>query len=881
MRYLILIGCLCLLAACGQKQRAEVGTPATETPEQFTARQLVLLEQLPAPDGVPAGQWDELKSALRALLTDGSVKATLAAPVTDGSAAQLEIDPGNQRLLWDVNLQGDYDQNGEVNVSDLTPLGARLGQSVPADPDSNLHVIDGDGNGLLTIADLTPLGANLGRRVQSYNVYRGVADDIPASNSGPNGAGAELLGTVQRSAATGTPNATRLHLTFDIEDPNLDYFYWVRPNDAGDGSGEDGTPSNGVYGGDANFFPVAKLGLKQSMAFQPPYEQMFSFVGSHDPDGTITEYALDVEGDGTYDYTTSSNAPIFHTFTESGLFESRLRVTDNSGAVAFATATSEIRDPDNTPPVADLVTLLDAGPVPLQIDFDATGSSDADGEIVLYEWDFDLDDNLNVFTVDFSSTISDTAQFTFENAGNYSATVRVTDNDGSRSTSSVTITANDGANQLPVTVLTAFPQEGDAPLAVHFNGSPSSDADGEIIAYHWDFDSDGFMDKVTTEPEVDYTFYQQGAHSVTLYVEDNDHVKSLGDSALVETYTGWDVEQLNTEYVTRVRAIPTLHVGFTFRPLLAWTNLSGELYSQLLTQAADGFDAPVQVTDDVDGWAYDLTNVQAIPSIAFNDTGTGLKFTKSADTSGSAWGAPVTIMGLTDIWAHNGVALEVINGNPAVAFASQNGASLRYARSSDPLGAVWPEPAVIAGFGEFGNPLSPGLLNGSAGPQLVIDQPGDGVHFYNSQDANGVGWNPDVFVGPSYAAESTSALVGGRPAVVSYFDNRLWFYRATDSSGAAWDPPVIVYDPGAAFYFGEPSLAVIDGRPAVATYSTEVGGVIYIRAADNSGTAWNMPETVDTYKNFGTTDIFLLEFYDLALIAYCSDDGLRTAYRNF
>jgi len=42
-------------------------------------------------------------------------------------------------------------------------------------------------------------------------------------------------------------------------------------------------------------------------------------------------------------------------------------------------------------------------------------------------------------------------------------------------------------NIRPVAVLTATPTSGTSPLDVDFDGSGSSDPDGTIAAYHWDF----------------------------------------------------------------------------------------------------------------------------------------------------------------------------------------------------------------------------------------------------------------------------------------------------------------------------------------------------------------------------------------------------------
>src|SRR5215211_2599257 len=63
-----------------------------------------------------------------------------------------------------------------------------------------------------------------------------------------------------------------------------------------------------------------------------------SFDGSRssDPDGTITAYAWDLDGDGAYD-DASVQKPSF-TYTTSGTYQARLRVTDNQGAQTVSSA---------------------------------------------------------------------------------------------------------------------------------------------------------------------------------------------------------------------------------------------------------------------------------------------------------------------------------------------------------------------------------------------------------------------------------------------------------------------------------------------------------------------------------------------------------------
>jgi len=58
--------------------------------------------------------------------------------------------------------------------------------------------------------------------------------------------------------------------------------------------------------------------------------------------------------------------------------------------------------------------------------------------------------------------------------------------------------------------------------AVTFDASGSSDRDGSILAYEWDFDGDGVTDLTRTEPLVTHSYSNPGTYVVTLTVSDYD-----------------------------------------------------------------------------------------------------------------------------------------------------------------------------------------------------------------------------------------------------------------------------------------------------------------------------------------------------------------------
>lgn len=74
------------------------------------------------------------------------------------------------------------------------------------------------------------------------------------------------------------------------------------------------------------------------------------------------------------------------------------------------------------------------------------------------------------------------------------------------------------ANSPPVASFTATPSSGIAPLTVEFDASASTDSDGSIVAYHWNFgDNSAAGSGVTTS----HSFQAAGTYTVTLTVTDS------------------------------------------------------------------------------------------------------------------------------------------------------------------------------------------------------------------------------------------------------------------------------------------------------------------------------------------------------------------------
>jgi PKD repeat protein len=75
------------------------------------------------------------------------------------------------------------------------------------------------------------------------------------------------------------------------------------------------------------------------------------------------------------------------------------------------------------------------------------------------------------------------------------------------------------SNQQPIADATASPTTGDAPLTVNFDGTGSTDPDGDPLSYAWDLDGDGAYDD-STASQPTYTYTANGTYAAGLRVTD-------------------------------------------------------------------------------------------------------------------------------------------------------------------------------------------------------------------------------------------------------------------------------------------------------------------------------------------------------------------------
>ena len=143
--------------------------------------------------------------------------------------------------------------------------------------------------------------------------------------------------------------------------------------------------------------------------------------GASDSSSTIAKYEWDFEGDGTYDWSSTTSAATTHVYATAGSYSSVLRATNANGVAKQAVAPLVV---SQYPGVTITSPASTGVPVGQRVSFAAT-ASDPDGSVAKYEWDFEGD---GVF--DWSSTTGASITHTYTAEGTYRPTVRVTDNVG-------------------------------------------------------------------------------------------------------------------------------------------------------------------------------------------------------------------------------------------------------------------------------------------------------------------------------------------------------------------------------------------------------------------------------------------------------------------
>ena len=189
------------------------------------------------------------------------------------------------------------------------------------------------------------------------------------------------------------------------------------------------------------------------------------------------------------------------------------------------------------------------------------------------------------------------------------------------------------------------------------------------------------------------------------------------------------------------------------------------------------------------------------------------------------------------------LALEKISGNPAAVFHSNFPPRLKYARALNALGSSWGAPVVIDPNSDAAGEVSLQTVNGNPAISYSDSIGQYHLHYVRASDPAGLVWGTPITVvnGAPYDGGllNSLAVVNGRPAIAYeyYAGDDLYYVRANNANGTSWSSPVAVDTSTTAVV--DLSMVVVAGQPAIATCTG--GTILYTRALNPDGTAWGAP----------------------------------------
>lgn len=163
---------------------------------------------------------------------------------------------------------------------------------------------------------------------------------------------------------------------------------------------------------------------------------------------------------------------------------------------------------NNFAPIAKFTVSPTQGTIHTPIVLDASGSTDSDGTIKAYNWQFS----------DGTTSTGKKTEHKFTEKGNFTISLRVTDDKGAVSAAEKGVAIGDNAP--PVATFTFSPEIGTNQTPYTFDASGSKDPDGSIRRYGWDFG-----DKKTAQGvRVIHQYKDSGNYDVQLTVTDDGGV---------------------------------------------------------------------------------------------------------------------------------------------------------------------------------------------------------------------------------------------------------------------------------------------------------------------------------------------------------------------
>jgi PKD repeat protein len=508
--------------------------------------------------------------------------------------------------------------------------------------------------------------------------------------------------------------------------------------------------------------PVADL-QADDVSGDKPLLVNFNATASMDPDGTVTGYEWDFDGDNNFseadngeDTALNDPTPPTVTYSAVGDYNATVRVMDNDGGLDTAGLVIAVT---NSPPTADLQSDVSGGDIGLVVNFDGSGSTDAGGAISNYEWDFDGDGAYNEAGNEATAEGNSTpAGYMYLSPGQYTPALRVTDDDGATNVDTLGITVQGW-------------------VTITLDDTAAQDGYGVRM------------------------LLQDGLPLLACYTINGHSVRLLRSS----TPLGTDPADWTRATVIGGAQKPTLTslalIGGNPAVTFFSDDGTNSLYYSRSTTADAMSDAvwitPVLVDDaNTPGLSATLLEVQGHPAIAYGATATSdTRYARANTPTGDTQPSWSNWLVDSEGW---GVSMVLVGGSPAIAFSSGAGTiGCRYRRSSNNLGdsaAAWSGgvSATVYGDSSANYHFSLEVVNGKPAV-AVMDADATTLYYAHAGSADGSGaWGSYLVDGsaPPTGENCSLALIGGKPAIGYYQSAAPSLPRFVSSASLDGDSPL-------------------------------------------------------------------------------------------
>ncbi len=512
---------------------------------------------------------------------------------------------------------------------------------------------------------------------------------------------------------------------------------------------------------------------------------------------------MDLDGQPGYEIADDDDGIAQFEYTQPGEYTARFRVTDKLDRVFSYEDSFTIVNPANQVPTAVVSGSVDSGPAPLEVTWDASGSTDPDGSIIRYRWNIDADSDWDFTTTEPTLTCSyglETQMFCI---------VEAQDNDFALDTGSdfVTVTAGWKTKLLDTTTNEDIYS---LDICQTFGGGPSK----AVLAYS------------CYQPDRIYTISSADSAGVTW-----NSIKELA-------YTGDRLGGID----------PSICALSSGTPVIAFGEEKSQDDDSIVLKlakatnwAADGWNAPITIDADTGtGENNCIELIDGQPSIVSKEGGISsqsrLYYYRCGDTQGNGWGS-AQLIGELDAATFDTPALFDGSAGPILACsstpASSNSSQLSIISALTNSGADWSNLNIWNGERADFVSFAP---DDSGKPILAYGYDAQGAIVRKLRgSADGHTW-PGVIddltpPSPRSGGACEIAVWDGFPIICyqSYSTGELLVIQSMDTQGITWGEPYSVWSLGRTGDLA--SMTVVSGLFPVLAFCTDVSGGSELRVA--------------------------------------------------